>query len=84
MLCNTVKQLFANDLSNSQFFLIDPKQERIEMKYEKPLDLYKEIKSLRSAALKRAVKSLKSDLSPADCNPIKNKSDSPVYHFDSK
>lgn len=38
-------------------------------KYEKPLDLYKEIKSLRSVALKRAAKLLKSDQSPADCNP---------------
>lgn len=38
-------------------------------KYEKPLDLYKEIKSQRSMALKRAAKLLKSDLSPADCNP---------------
>lgn len=38
-------------------------------KYEKPLDLYKEIKSLRSIALKRAAKLLKSDKSPADCNP---------------
>ncbi len=38
-------------------------------KYEKPLDLYKEIKIFRSVALKRAAKLLKSDLSPADCNP---------------
>lgn len=38
-------------------------------KYEKPLDLYKEIKSLRPVALKRAAKLLKSDQSPADCNP---------------
>lgn len=38
-------------------------------KYVKPLDLYKEIKSQRSLALKRAAKLLKSNLSPADCNP---------------
>lgn len=38
-------------------------------KYEKPLDLYKKIKSLRSMALKRAKKLLNSDQSPAECNP---------------
>lgn len=38
-------------------------------KYEKPFDLYKEIKPFRAIALKRAAKLLKSDQSPVDCNP---------------
>lgn len=38
-------------------------------KYEKPLDLYEEIQPFRPVALKRAAKLLKSEQSPADCNP---------------
>lgn len=41
----------------------------INEKYEKPLDLYKEIKNHRSDALRRAAKLFKIDEAPAECNP---------------